>query len=136
MLGKRKRDHAAVPRLSLHEIDAEDATNITNAADRFKQYFEAKFEPLPHQPSVAGASSVDENGVENDSQSETSDWSGFRDDDTSVEEVRVIEHIVVSEVTADSGAVKGKYFMVWSIQTIVEARSLTLGVIELEAPTS
>jgi hypothetical protein len=117
MLGKRKRDHAAVPRKSLQEIEFEEAANTTNGTDLFRQYFEAKFEPLPQETLIVQAANADEDEVGDDSQSEASDWSGFTEKDTGVEEVRVIEHTVVSEVTAESGASEGKYFMVRSIQT-------------------
>jgi hypothetical protein len=114
MLGKRKRDHATVPRQSLHESEGEKATNITNKADLFRQYFEAQFEPLPQESSLSRTTHGDEDKVGDESRSETSDWSGFTENDTSVEEVRVIEHTAVSEVTAESGASEGKYFMVRS----------------------
>ena len=111
MLGKRKRDHAAVPRQSLHEIEVDEATNTTNATDLFKQYFEAKFEPLPQEPPLPLASTADGDNSEDESQSETSDWRGFIEDDTSVEEVRVIEHTVTSDETAESRTSEGKFFM-------------------------
>jgi hypothetical protein len=114
MLGKRKRDHAAVPRQSLHEVEAEEVTRTSNALDLFKQYFEAKFEPLLQEPCLQQASSADEDGFEEEGQSETSDWSGFAENDTRVDEVRVIEHTVVSGATAEPGASEGKYFMVRS----------------------
>jgi hypothetical protein len=114
MLGKRKRDHAAVPRQSLHAAEAEEVTNTSNALDLFKQYFEAKFEPLFQEPDLQQASSADEDGFEEEGQSETSDWSGFAENDTRVDEVQVIEHTVVSGATAESGASEGKYFMVCS----------------------
>jgi hypothetical protein len=114
MLGKRKRDHAAVPRQSLHEVGVEEVTSTSNALDLFKQYFEAKFEPLVEEPAFQQASSADEDGFAEEGQSETSDWSGFAENDTRVDEVQVIEHAVVSEATAESGASEGKYFMVRS----------------------
>ena len=114
MLGKRKRDHAAVPRQSLHEVEVEEVTNTSNALDLFKQYFEAKFEPLLQEPVLQKASSADEDGFEEEGQSEASDWGGFAENDTRVDEVRVIEHAVVSEAMAESGASEGKYFMVRS----------------------
>lgn len=112
MLGKRKRDHAAVLRQSLREIEDEEATNIANASDLFKQYFEAQFEPLPQESLVTRASSADEDEAEGDGRSATSDWSGFTDHDASVEDVRVIKHTVVSKATAELGASESKYFMV------------------------
>jgi hypothetical protein len=114
MLGKRKRDHAAVPRQSLHEVEAEEVTRTSNALDLFKQYFEAKFEPLLQEPCLQQVSSADEDGFEEEGQSEASDWSGFAENDTRVDEVRVIEHTVVSTAAAESGASEGKYFMVRS----------------------
>jgi len=114
MLGKRKRDHAAVPRQLLHGAEAEEVTNTSNALDLFKQYFEAKFEPLLEEPDLQQASSADEDGFEEEGQSETSDWSGFAENDIRVDEVRVIEHTAVSGTRAESGASEGKYFMVRS----------------------
>jgi hypothetical protein len=111
MLGKRKRDHAAVLRQSLWEINDEEVTNA-DASDLFRQYFEAQFEPLPQESSATHASSADEDEAEGDSQSETSQWSGFTDSDTSVGDVRVIEHTVISRVPAETRASEGKYFMV------------------------
>jgi len=114
MLGKRKRGHAAVPRQSLHDVEAEEVTNTSNALDLFKQYFEAKFEPLLQEPGLQQASSTDEDGFEEKGQSETSDWSGLTENDTGVDEVQVIEHTVVSGATAEPGASEGKSFMVRS----------------------
>ena len=116
MLGKRKRDHAVVSRQSLHGIEFEEAPNTTKATDLFKQYFEAKFEPLPKVPSLLHSSSTEEDGFEVDSQSETSGWSGFTENQTSVDEVQVVEHKAISEETAESGALEGKHFMVRSDQ--------------------
>ena len=114
MLGKRKRDHAAVPRQLLHDVGVEEVTNTPNALGLFRQYFEAKFEPLLQEPVLQQASSADEDGFEEEDQSETSDWSGFAENDTRVDEVQVIEHMVVSGTTAESGASEGKYYMVRS----------------------
>src|SRR5437016_2111647 len=111
MLGKRKRDHTAVPRQSLREINDDEVTNV-DASDLFRQYFETQFEPLPQESSATHASSTDEDEAEGDSQSETSQWSGFTDSDTSVGGIRVIEHTVVSRVPAEIRASEGKYFMV------------------------
>ena len=114
MLGKRKRDHAAVPRKSLHEIEVGEATNTVNTTDMFREYFEAKFEPLPPETPLPRKSIAEEDELEDESLSETSDWSGFTENDTRVEEVRVIEHAVVTEASAELGASEGKYFMVRS----------------------
>ena len=114
MLGKRKRDHAAIPRESLHEIEVHEATKPVLVTDLFRQYFEAKFEPLPPETSLPRKSIADEDELEKESLSETSDWSGFTDNDISVEEVPVVEHAVVPEASAESGALEGKYFMVRS----------------------
>ena len=114
MLGKRKRDHAAVPRQSLHEVEAEEVTKTSNALDLFKQYFEAKFEPLLQEPVLQQASSTDEDedGFEEEDQSEASSWSGFAENDASVDKVLLVEHTVVSGATAESGASEDKHYMV------------------------
>jgi hypothetical protein len=114
MLGKRKRDYAGVPRQSWQGSEDEESTNVGNASDLFRKYFEAQFEPLPQESLKTRAYSADEDEdeAEADSQSEASEWSGFTDNETSVEDVRVIEHTVVSNVTGESGASEGKYFMV------------------------
>jgi hypothetical protein len=135
MLCKRKRDHAAVPRQSLHEAEAEEVTNTSNTLDLFKQYFEAKFEPLLQEPDLQQASSANEDGFEEEGQSETSDWSGFAENDTRVDEVRVIEHTVVSGAMAESGASEGKYFMVRSGMYIGSPIAY-LQLTELKAPSS
>jgi hypothetical protein len=140
MLGKRKRDHAAIPRQSLHEVEVEEVTNTSNALDLFKQYFEAKFEPLLEEPLLQQASSAgkDEGGFEEeeDGQSETSDWSGFAENDTVVDEVLVTEHAAVSGATAESGASEGKYYMVRSRVCTLEVQWLNHKYAELKAPSS
>lgn len=112
MLGKRKRDYAGVLRQSWQGSEDEEATNVGNASDLFRKYFEAQFEPLPQESLQTRAYSADEDEAEADSQSEASEWSGFTDNETRVEDVHVIEHTVVSDVTGESGASEGKYFMV------------------------
>lgn len=55
-----------------------------------------------------------EDELEHEALSETSDWSGIAETDNSVKRVQVIEHAAVSEVTVESGDPEGKYFMVRS----------------------
>lgn len=114
MLGKRKRDHVAVPRPSLHEVEVEKAANATNTADLFRQHFETHFEPLPQELSLPREPPAQEDELEHEALSETSDWSGIAENDNSVEKVQVIEHTAVCEVTGESGDPEGKYFMVRS----------------------
>lgn len=112
MLGKRKREHAAVPRQSVHQPQVQEGQNAADRAELFRQYFEAKFQPLPQEFLVTHASNADEDEAESGYQSDTSDWSGITENEADIEEVRVIKHTVVSDVTPQSGASEGKYFLV------------------------
>lgn len=115
MLGKRKRDHGAVPRRLLEERREEPTTERPDVPDLFRQYFEQRFAPLPQLTPAREQPLSGELEPDQGSQSEESDWSGVSENDTAVRRVEVIEHELVPQVTSEAEqASEGKAFMVRS----------------------
>lgn len=97
MLGKRKREVNVVSR---SKIDSEDSkfqgSATTDLTDIFRQYFEARFAPLPNQHVDVGAGEGDEDSEENNAGSETesnaSEWSGISTTEEPVTVIEVVDH--------------------------------------------
>ena len=112
MLGKRKREHAAVPRNALHEHSIIEPGGNPDVPDVFRKYFEEQFEPLPELPSLQQPLHADEDGSE-ESEPESTDWNGISETETGVDAVEIIEHETIQTFSSESGETsEGKYFMV------------------------
>lgn len=98
MLGKRKRELAVAPRrTSPTQGDGDsDADSPIEDQEIFRRYFEATFEPLPHNENgISQAVEVEEQTGQ--SLDEESDWEGLSDAGNEITTVQIVEHKTVHQ---------------------------------------
>jgi hypothetical protein len=93
MLGKRKRELAVAPRQTspTQGDGASGAESPIEDQDVFRRYFEATFEPLPHDENeMSQAEEVEEQTGQ--SPDEESAWEGLSDAGNEITTVQIVEH--------------------------------------------
>jgi hypothetical protein len=124
MIGKRKRATEVVKRV---EKASPGKAGPTNDQDLFRQYFETRFEPLPEVSKRSNLVDVLIDGDTESDNTDTSDWGGLSDQETSPP-IEIIEYGVNDEsLRANDDLQHAKAFMV-SIEILRKGRTLRSGI--------